>query len=201
MKFYLCQVHWTFYQFLILTWRRQQYSFSMKKLHDFVRAALSGSWFARSRVAPALLLQFQRCSLLPVLPPLVLPFWSFSGPWLPTFLSLIVIALWCVVVDSGADGFFGASWSDRPAAWFLLGSFLESWVLSHSFWRLSLPWLSLQCLWLFWSMLIWQKQTSSMSLAWVQGLWRAAWTKIGGPGEMLYNNYALFDFEANISSW
>ena len=132
MKSYLCQVHWTFCEFLILTRRRQQYSFSMKKLHDFVRAVLSGSWFARSRVAPAFLLQFQRCSLLPVLPPLVLPSWSFSGPWLPTFLSLIVIALCCVVVDSGADGFFGASWSDRPAAWVCLDLFwsLESWVIA-----------------------------------------------------------------------
>ena len=197
MKFYLFQVHWTFCQFLILTRRRHQYSFSMKKLHDFVRAALSGSWFARSRVAPALLLQFQRCSLLPVLPALVLPSWSFSGPWLPTFLSLIVIALWCVVENSGVEGFPCANWSGRPAPWVLLESFFGFlFTPGGRFWRLSFPWLSLQCLlWLFWCKLVWQKQTSSMSLAWVQDLWRAAWTKIGGLGEMLYKNYALFEFE------
>ena len=118
MKSYHRQVHWTFRELVILTRRRQQYSFSMKKLHDFVQAALSGSWFARSRVALAPLLQFQRCSLLPVLPPLAFFLvldCQHSSPWLSSSLSFnchpsspwLPLHRGARVVDSAAYGFSG----------------------------------------------------------------------------------------------
>ena len=184
MKSYHRQAHWTFRELLVLTQRRHQYSFFNEKI----------AWFCAGGFVGQLICAKKRCTGSSAAVPTVQ---SFAGPttarpaFLVFFWSLIanvpLLDCHCTVVRGSRFWRRWLFWCKlvwQTGSVSLLGSFLESWVLSRSFWRLSLPWLSLQCLlWLFWCKLVWQKQTSSMSLAWVQGLWWAEWKRIGGDGE------------------